>query len=203
MRRLVSPLRRVLAIDAGSRSLALLLMESEFGRLRIVQQEAIDLRQEGLVAADETKAHLRARLEEWGSPPVALVLPQHLSTSQAFDLPPGPETEVQKLIEQETVKLSGVSESKIIYDFVRTETGASNRHQFWITLAREEDVRDRIAGLGLRAGELCDVTTTANALIFSILAGALLGGLELRDGRDGDPLLRFGAPVSRRLRATA
>ena len=163
--RMRPPVRRVLALDAGSRCIKLLLAESDFGRLRILKEELIDLQAEGLVSADETKAHLQASLDEWGRPPLALVLPQHLSISQVIDLPLAPESEVEKMIEDETIKLSGVSESRIVYDFVRTETAAKNRQQFWVTLSQEGDIRERILRLGVEQEDLCEVTTTANALI--------------------------------------
>jgi hypothetical protein len=163
--RMRPPVRRVLALDAGSRCIKLLLAESDFGRLRVLKEEFIDLQAEGLVSADEIKAHLQTRLQDWGRPPLALVLPQHVSISQVIDLPLAPESEVEKLIEDETIKLSGVSESRIIYDFVRTETPAKNRQQFWVTLSQEGDIRERIVRLGLEQEELCEVTTTANALI--------------------------------------
>src|SRR5512141_3134355 len=102
--RMRPPVRQVLAIDAGSRCIKLLLAESDFGRLRIRKEEMIDLQAEGLVSTDEIKAHLQTSLEEWGRPPLALVLPQHLAISQVIDLPLAPETEVAKLIEDETIK---------------------------------------------------------------------------------------------------
>ena len=163
--RMRPPMRQVLAVDAGSRCIKLLLAESDFGRLRLRKEELIDLQAEGLVAADEIKAHLQARLEEWGHPPLALVLPQHLSISQVIDVPVAPDSEVEKLIEDETIKLSGVSESRIVYDFVRTESPSKTRQQFWVTFAQEGDIRERILRLGVEQEDLCEVTTTANALI--------------------------------------
>src|SRR5438132_12926187 len=97
------PFRRVLALDAGSRCIKLLLAESRFGRVRILKEELIDLHAEGLVSADEIKAHLHDTLEQWGRPPLAVVLPEHLSTSQLIVLPIASESEVQKLIEAETI----------------------------------------------------------------------------------------------------
>jgi len=158
------PLRRVLAIDAGSRSFKLLLAQSDFGRIRIVNEDEIDLLAEGLVSAEETKAYLQERLDQWGRPPLALVLPQHVTISQVFDLPIAAESEVEKLIHDETVKLSGVSETRIVYDFVRIQTPVENRQRFWVTLCQEGDIRDRIQKLGLENEDLCEVTTTANAL---------------------------------------
>ena len=49
--------------------------------------------------------------------------------------------------------------------FVRTETPAKNRQQFWVTLCQEGDIRERILRLGVEQEDLCEVTTTANALI--------------------------------------
>ena len=125
--RMWPPVRRGLARDAGSRCIKLLLAESDFGRLRILKEDLIDMQAEGLVSAEEIKTHLQASLDQWGRPPLALVLPQHLSISQVIDVPLAPESEVEKLIESETIKLMGVSESRIVYDFVRTETAAKNR----------------------------------------------------------------------------
>ena len=163
--RMQPPVRRALALDAGSRCLKLLLAESDFGRLRILKEEMLDLQAEGLVSTDEIKSHLLTRLEDWGNPPLALILPQHLSISQVVDLPLAPDSEVEKLIADETIKLSGVSESRIVYDFVRTETPTKNRQQFWVTLSQEGDIRERILRLGVEQEDICDLTTTANALI--------------------------------------
>src|ERR1017187_1464991 len=163
--RMRPPVRRGLGLDARSRCLKMLLGGSDFWRLHVLKEELIDLQTEGLVSPDEIKAHLQASLEAWGRPPLALILPQHLSISQVIDLPLAPESEVEKLIEDETIKLSGVSESRIVYDFVRTETAVKNRQQFWVTLSQEGDIRERILGLGIEQEDLCEVTTTANALI--------------------------------------
>src|SRR6266567_2709125 len=105
--RLRSPIRRVLALDAGSRCIRMVLAQTEFGRFRVLKEELIDLHEEGLVSAEEINAHLEDRLQDWGRPPLALVLPQDLSNSQVIDLPLAPEQEVTKLIEEETLKLSG------------------------------------------------------------------------------------------------
>ena len=172
LNRLRPPIRRVAAVDPGDRCLKLLLAESDFGRVRIRHRELIDLKAEGLVSAEEIKTHVLATLDSWGSPPIALVLSQHLSTSQVIDVPLAPESEVKKLIEDETVRLTGVSESRIVYDFVRIETAAKNRQQFWVTLCQEGDLRDRIARLGLEQEDLSEVTTTANALIAAYRASA-------------------------------
>jgi Tfp pilus assembly PilM family ATPase len=172
--RVRAPVGQVLAVDAGGRRIKMLLAGNDFGRLSIIKEEAINLSEEGLVSPDEVKEHLQTVLDQWGRPPLALVLPQHLSISQVVDLPLAAESEVEKLIQDETIKLSGVSDSRIVYDFVRTETLTANRQQFWVTLCQEGDIRERIQRLGVENEDLCEITTTANALIAAFRAASPL-----------------------------
>lgn len=169
---LIPPVQRVLAADLGSRRLRLLLAESDFGRFRVLRQELLDLKAEGLLSPEELKTHLHTCLDNWGNPPVALVLPEHLSTSQVVDLPNVPEAEVEKLIQDETIKLSGVAESRVVYDFVRNDNQAQGKQQFWVTLAQEANIHERIQRLALEPEDLCEVTTAANALIVAYRAAA-------------------------------
>jgi len=159
------PLRRVLAVDAGSRCLRLLLLENSFGRLRVARQEALDLQAEGLVSPEEVKTHVQTLVDAWSRPPLALALPQHVAVSQSVDLPPAPESDARRLIEAETVKLGGVSESAIIYDFVRIPAPGENRHRFWVTFCQEGEIQNRITQLGLDDEDFREVTTAANALL--------------------------------------
>ena len=163
--RLEPPLRRVLAIDAGSRCLRLLLLESRFARLRVVQQDKIDLREEGLVSPEEVKAQIQTLLENWGRPSIALALPQHVAVSQIVEVPPAPESEARKLIEEETIKLGGVSESAIVYDFVRVPALDAERDRYWVTFCQEGEIQTRITQLGLDHEDFREVTTAANALL--------------------------------------
>jgi hypothetical protein len=55
---------------------------------------------------------------------------------------------------------------------VRVETAAKNKQQFWVTFCQEGDIRERISRLGVEHEELCEVTTTANALIAAYQASA-------------------------------
>jgi Tfp pilus assembly PilM family ATPase len=158
--------RRVLAVDEGSRQLRLLLAEATHSGATILREQSIDLIDEGLVAPEEIRSHLDGVIDEWGSPPTALLLPQHVSTSQIIELPAGPTEQIEKAVQEEALKLGGVSESRIIYDFTPAEKQAGqDRQQFWVTLCQEPEIRERIARLGLDAHDLCEVTTTANALV--------------------------------------
>ena len=158
-------MRRVLALDGGKRRFKLLLAESDFGRLRILKQELIDLPAGGPGFGRGDQDAPAGSWRDGATRPWRWSCPQHLSISQVVDLPSAPESEVEKLIAEETIKLSGVSESRIVYDFVRTGTPERNRQQFWVTLCQEGEIRERIVRLGIEREELCEVTTTANALI--------------------------------------
>ncbi|HKS37173.1 MAG TPA: pilus assembly protein PilM [Verrucomicrobiae bacterium] len=160
----VSPARRVIAIDAGSHSFKVLLVEELFGRVRLLRHELIDLQEEGLLSAGEISKHLQTVLREFGSHPVALVLPQHRSLSQVIDLPAAIGEEVRHLIEEETVKLSGLSESAIAFDYAPLTPFGRNQNPFWVTLCQESEILGQVNRLGLEEEDVCDVTTTANAL---------------------------------------
>jgi Tfp pilus assembly PilM family ATPase len=164
-RGLEPPVRRVLAIDAGSRCIRLLLLESRFGKLRVLRQNALDLQEEGLVAADELKAHLQVTLAEWGQPPLALALPQQVAVSQIVELPPVPEAEARELIQAETVKLAGASENVLVSDFARVPIQSDGRQSYWVTFCQEAEIQSRITQLGLGNQEFREITTSANALI--------------------------------------
>ena len=165
LKRLEPPLRRVLAIDAGSRCLRLVLVERSLRNLRLLREQSLDLAAEGLVSAEEISSHLRGLIEDWGRPPVALSLPQHLCTSQFIDLPPASDAEVRRLVEEEAKRLGGVSESPILYDFVALAGLASNRQHYWVSLCQEGEIRQQIQRLGLEDDDICEVTTTASALM--------------------------------------
>lgn len=159
------PLRRVLAIDAGSRCIRLLLLESNFGKLRVLRQDALDLQEEGLVSAEELKAHLQKTLSDWCRPPLALAVPQQTVVSQLVDLPPVTEAEARQLIEAETIKLGGVNESAMVYDFARVEPLAEGRQSYWVTFCQEGEIQSRVMQLGLEQHEFREITTAANALL--------------------------------------
>lgn len=150
----------------------LLLAQSDFGHVRIVKEQLVDLRAEGLVSPEETRDCLQEYLDKWGRPALALVLPQHITISQVMDLPNLPESEVEKVVRDETVKLGGVSDSRILYDFVRLGRAGEAKQRFWVTLGRESEINERIERLGLEDEDLCEVTTTATALVTAYTAVA-------------------------------
>ncbi len=168
--RLEPPLRRVLAIDAGSRCLRLALVERSLRRVRILREQTLDLAAEGLVSPEEVASHLQTLIADWGRPPVALTLPQHLCTSQLVDLPPASDAEARRLIEEETKRLGGVSESAILFDFTPVTPLAPNRQHYWVSLCQEGEIRQQIQRLGLEDDDICEVTPTASALMAAFRA---------------------------------
>ncbi|MCX8091143.1 MAG: hypothetical protein N3I86_09485 [Verrucomicrobiae bacterium] len=155
---------RVLAVDAGSRCVRVLLLENWFGQLRLRRHQTLDLHEEGLVAADELKAHLQSLLELWGRPPIALALPQLIAVAQSVELPLDPQTDPRQLIAGEIVKLRGASDSAIAYDFARLPARDPARARFWVSFCQETELRQRIAALGLEHEDFRDLTPAANAL---------------------------------------
>lgn len=184
-RHLEPPIRRVLAVDAGSRCLRLLLLESHFGKLAVRRQESIDLREEGLVAAEELKSHMQRTVADWGRPPLVLALSQETAASQIVDLSPVPESEAHKLIEAEIAKLGGVNESVLVYDYLPLPGPADSRQRYWVTFCQESDIEARIAQLGLENQDFQEVTTAANALLTAWHA--------TRPGHDDAVLVHVGA----------
>ena len=159
------PPRRLLVIDPGSRCIKVLLVTKLKGSVRVLRHRSFDLAEGNLISPEELSRLLETVLQEFGRQPVAISLPQQLSISQVIDLPRvGPE-QVKALIEEETVKLSGLSESGIVYDYGKLRPFGKYQNPFWVTFAKEEEILtevSRLAGVGER---LCEIITPANALI--------------------------------------
>ena len=164
--------RRVLIIDAGSHSVKLLLVRRAIQGLRILWHECVDLRGEGLLSLEDLSRHLRKRLQELDYDQLALVLPQHLSLSQIIDLPSESETAVSGLIEEEIVKLSGLSESAIVFDYSRIRPVGGNQNPFWVTLCQEREVLRHVEHLAAGSADVCEVTPAASAMISAFQANS-------------------------------
>jgi len=154
----------VVAVDPGSHSLKVLVVEELFGRVRVVGHRIIDLHEEGLLSPEESKRQIQEVLGVLGSHPVALVLPQARSLSQVVDLQAARGEEVRRLIEEETVKLSGLSESAITYDYAPMIPLGKYQNPFWVTFCQETEIMEQVRRVGLAEEDVCEVTTTANAL---------------------------------------
>lgn len=159
------PTRRLLVIDPGSRCIKILLVAKLMGSVRVLRHRSIDLAEGALLSPDESSRLLDTALQEFGPLPTAISLPQQLSISQVIDLPRAGPEQVKAMIEAETVKLSGLSESGIVYDYGKLKPFGKYQNPFWVTVAKEEEILgevSRLAGVGER---LCEIITPANALI--------------------------------------
>jgi Tfp pilus assembly PilM family ATPase len=164
--------RRLIAIDLGSSHIKVILAEETFGQIRLLQHQVIDLQEEGLLSAEEINRHVQKVINELGNHPVALAIPQHLCLSHLVNLPRVRDRELKKLVEQQTINLSGLSESSIVYDYRRLKPSGRHPNPFWITISREHEIETQINRLGSDDTGLtvCEVTTVANALISACLA---------------------------------
>jgi Tfp pilus assembly PilM family ATPase len=164
------PRKRLLAIDPGSHGVKLLLMEEMLGHTRILRHELIEIQGGGLVPEEEVLRQAQDVVQELGQDPVALALPHYRTLSQVVDLPPSEPAEVRRLIEEESVKLSGLGESSIVHDYVALKPFGRHHNPFWVTLCREDEVQKQVDRCGLTNLDLCEVSTTANALAAAFLA---------------------------------
>jgi Tfp pilus assembly PilM family ATPase len=159
------PAKRLLAIDPGTHAIKLLLVEEMLGRVRVLRHEVIELHEGGLVSEEELLRHLREVVQEVGAEPLALALPHYRALSQVTDLPASEPEEIRKLVEAETVKLSGLGESNIVFDYVALQEFGRYRNPFWLTLCQEGEIQKQITRCGLANADLCEVTTTVNSLV--------------------------------------
>lgn len=157
---------RFIAIDPGAHCMKVLLGRRGAQGLRVLDQRRISLREGGgSLAPAEVRAALRAILDEWGSFPVLISLPQRSALSQVVDLPSADGSEIRRLIEVEIGKLSGLNESLIAFDYVRLEPFGRYGNPYWVTFSQEDELRGLVTSLGLEMDEVCEITTSGNALL--------------------------------------
>lgn len=161
----ILPTRRLLAVDAGSRTVKIILVEEFLGRTRILQQKLLEPASEDDDSREDCLLRVRALLHQVGDCPVALALPHYRALSQVLDLPSTEPEDVQAAITEESSKLSGLGESAIIHDFSALNPFSHYSNPFWVTFCQEGEVQNQIGRCGLGDLDLCEVTTTANALV--------------------------------------
>ena len=158
------PAGRVIAIDAGSHEIKVVLAQLFLKRVTILKRETMVIPVLRTEEEREAAAFLADACRRLGGYPVALALPQHLTLSQVIELPAAPQTEVRKLIEKETVNLSGLSETKITYDYAALAPFGQHQHPYWITLCQEKEFAAEVGRLALAREDICEVTSVGNAL---------------------------------------
>ena len=165
----VLPARRVIAIDPGSRNLKVVMAEAFLNRVRIVHRELVPIPETDPSPAEAAAEQLAQTLCKLGDYPLALVLPQHITHSQIVDLPVTSQAEVARLVQNEAYKLAGLSQSKMAYDHCPLHPFGRHANPFWITLCQENEVFSLLENLKLERENICDATSTGNALMASYL----------------------------------
>lgn len=158
-----------MAVDCGGRCLKIALVESFAGRVRLLRQEFLDLSDDGLQARNQVGTALANIVAEFGDCPIALAVPQSQSLAQIIDLPKAGGSGVQREIEQETMKLAGLSDSQVSYDYARLKPFGKYANPFWISLGREEDFSATLKKYGISRQTVCEVTSSANARLAALL----------------------------------
>jgi Tfp pilus assembly PilM family ATPase len=165
--------RRCIAIDLGRSHIKILLAERTHQTLRILDHQMISLQEEGLISPEEINQHLHLSIATYGNYPVVLVIPQHQAISQVVDLPQTDNRHLHELIEEETIRLSGLSESSIIYDHAPLNPFGKFQNPFWITITRERELEGLVDKLAAGGVTFSGITTSANALASAYLYSAL------------------------------
>jgi Tfp pilus assembly PilM family ATPase len=169
---------RVIAVEAGADSIKAALVERTSSGARILEQRVVGLRDHEALSEAEAAHEFREQVQQWGNHPVVLVLPQHLVISRIINLPPDSSETIQAAIERETGKLSGLSESAIVFDYEALKPFGPYENPFWLTLARESEVEALVTRLGLEEERIGEIIPGANALAAAELQ--LLGSAEAR-----------------------
>jgi Tfp pilus assembly PilM family ATPase len=164
------PRKRLLAIDPGGNCVKLLVVEETLNRPQIIRHELIETQSAGLLSEEEVLRHAQDVIQDLGQHPIALAIPHYRALSQTIDLPDAEPQEIRRLIEAETIKLSGLGESNIVYDYTPLQPYGRHNNPFWVTLCREDEIQSQVQRCGLAGLDLCEVTTTANGLAASFLA---------------------------------
>ncbi|HAV65508.1 MAG TPA: hypothetical protein DCY13_24430 [Verrucomicrobiales bacterium] len=157
--------RRFLVVDVGSRCLKALLVSSLFGRIRVHAHRIIGLDETSQPGSVGWSRVLQELTEELGSHPLAVSVPQHATDSQVLDLPGADARTIREQIQQDVVKLSGLSESAIIYDYGQLQPFAQYTNPFWVTHARESEVLNVVRQFEALEEDIWEITSTGNALV--------------------------------------
>lgn len=159
------PARRFLAVDVGSRCLKALLVSNLFGRLRIHAHRVIGLDESSQPGSAGWARVLQELAEELGVHPLVVSVPQHATDSQVLDLPGADARTIREQIQADVVRLSGLTESAIIYDYGQLEPFAQCSNPYWVTHARESEVLSVVRHFEAFSEDVLEVSSTANALV--------------------------------------
>ena len=159
------PARRFLAVDAGRRCLKALLVSNVFGRLRIHAHRIIGLDDSSQPGAPGWARVLHELRDELGDHPLIISVPQSITDSQVLDLPGADAPTIRDQIQGDVVKLRGLTESAIIYDFGPLRPFAQYANPYWVTHTRESEILDVVRHFESDTSSVWEISSTANALV--------------------------------------
>ncbi len=182
---------RFVVIDPGSNTLKLLHGRNAGEGPRVMERRRLSVREGGAALEPaEIRRELQRALKNFGDSPICLCLPQRLALSQVVDLPGAEGREIRRAIESEIAKLSGLNESKLAFDYAPMKPFGRHRNPYWVTFCQEDELRGQITRLGLEMDEICEITTTGNALLATVkLAGSTKENVAIVDLGAGDTTL--------------
>jgi Tfp pilus assembly PilM family ATPase len=157
--------RRFLVVDAGSRCLKALLVSMPFGRVLIHGHRVMDLDESNQPGSPGWNRLLQELVDELGTHPLVVTVPQHATDSQVLDLPTADAHSIRDQIQSDIVRLSGLTESAIIYDYGRMEPFAQHTNPYWITHARESEVLSVVGQFGDLQEDIWETASPGNALV--------------------------------------
>lgn len=157
--------RRFLVVDAGSRRLKALLVSAPFGRIHVHAQRVAELDETNPPGSPGWTRLLHGLAAELGAHPLAITVPQHLTDSQVLDLPEADAPAIREHIQGDVVKLSGLTESAILYDFGPLRPFAQYSNPYWITHAREAEVLDAVRQFSDLSRDVWEISSPGNALV--------------------------------------
>lgn len=143
-----------LGVDLGSASFKSVVLALQDGVPVLVRCHRLSTREEGIL----NEADLYATVASWLKQtdclglPIAVGLPQFLSTTQIIDFPPGTDAAaLDEMVAYETHQLAGLSDDSFVHDYYVLPAGFGRRNPVLIGICRESVVRDRLTAL-LQAG---------------------------------------------------
>jgi Tfp pilus assembly PilM family ATPase len=157
--------RRFLVMDAGSRCLKALLVSMPFGRVLVHGHRVVDLDEGNQPGSPGWTRLLQDLIDELGTHPLVVTVPQHSTDSQVLDLPTADARSIRDQIQADIVRLSGLTESAIIYDYGRMDPFAQHTNPYWITHARESEVLAVVGQFGALQEDIWETASPGNALV--------------------------------------
>jgi len=164
------PLQKVIAVDLGAFNAKVLLIEKSRRGLEVLNFKCVNLQEEGLINQGEVDRQLNQIITEFGCYPLIIILPQHNAISEIVNLTLSSDSTIAQAIHDETTRLTGLSESGLIYDYKLLQPSDSASYPVWITVATEKDLQLQLNKFKPSGASIFEVTTTSSALISAWIA---------------------------------